>query len=191
MASLTCCCGCGGAQEGPHPEVVAAHCWCSSRGLSPSIRLCSLPALTACSTACQKLLRAESAPRETSPAPAVPCPYLPTQVRPPGEREGERGAAAEPADRGGVARDAGRERIQKQNCPHLRRGQSPVVVHVGPGFQGEHLSCTLGSCYKLLVMCVGRGGLPVHTVAHAEEALEHIQLLIHPCGKQFLMLAVG
>lgn len=75
LASLNCCCGCGGgvAQGGPPPEVVAAHCWCSSRCLSPSIRLRSLPVLTACSAACQKLLQVESALRETIPAPAVLC----------------------------------------------------------------------------------------------------------------------
>ena len=69
---LRVCVG-GSLRRAPPPEVVAAHCWCSSRGLSPSIRLRSLPVLTACSAACQRLLWAESALRETIPAPAVLC----------------------------------------------------------------------------------------------------------------------
>ena len=52
----------------PQPE----HLWCLGCSQEPR-RLRSLPALTACSTACQKLLRAESALQETIPVAAVLC----------------------------------------------------------------------------------------------------------------------
>lgn len=52
----------------PQPE----HLWCLGCSQEPR-RLHSMPVLTACSAACPKRLRAESALRETIPAPAVLC----------------------------------------------------------------------------------------------------------------------
>lgn len=122
--SFACCCG----RLRAATAVAAAHCWGSSRGFSLGIYSClgcacgldrlllSVNSLPACSAASQTLLQVESAlgrlavSRGFPTALCAPYPTL-TQVRPPGEWQGECGAAAEPADSGGVASNVDLERI--------------------------------------------------------------------------------
>lgn len=61
----------------------------------------------------------------------------------------------------------------------------------GTGLPGTAPLLNFGILLQASCYVCGEGGLPVGIVAHAEEALKHIQLPIHPCGKQFLMPAVG